>query len=70
MLALSINRASAQNSVGIGIKDPNPNAVLELVSPDHNQGLLVPRMTTAQRNAASFVGSLGATDKGLMVFDS
>ncbi|HNP96099.1 MAG TPA: hypothetical protein PKJ63_10735, partial [Cyclobacteriaceae bacterium] len=70
LLALSIDRASAQNSVGIGTKDPNPNAVLELVSPNHNQGLLVPRMTTAQRMATSFVGSLGASDRGLMVFDS
>ncbi|WP_258103005.1 hypothetical protein [Marinoscillum sp. MHG1-6] len=56
----------AQNSMGIGTNTPNPNAVLDLVSPTNNQGLLVPRLTTAQRTAMS----LTATENGLMVFDS
>ncbi|MFZ1805957.1 MAG: hypothetical protein WAU36_01980 [Cyclobacteriaceae bacterium] len=60
----------AQNSVGIGIIDPNPNAVLELVSPDNNQGVLVPRMTTAQRTAPTFVDNLSSQDKGLLIFDT
>lgn len=60
----------AQNSVGIGTSSPNPKAVLELVSPGGNQGLMVPKLTTAQRTAASFTSSLTNTETGLLVFDS
>ncbi|MBK7653018.1 MAG: hypothetical protein IPJ20_22985 [Flammeovirgaceae bacterium] len=59
-----------QNSVGIGIVNPNKNAVLELVSPGSNQGLLVPKLTTAQRTAASFISTLTASENGLLIFDS
>lgn len=51
----------AQNNVGIGTNTPNPNAVLEMQST--NQGVLVPRMTTLQRNA------IAAPSEGLMVYD-
>ncbi len=61
--------AQGQNSVGIGIVNPNKNAVLDLVSPGNNQGLLVPRLTTVQRTATSFTSTLSATENGLMVFD-
>ena len=61
---------SAQNSVGIGTSSPNHNAVLDLVSPTHNQGLLVPRLTRAQRTAVAFTNSLASNDNGLIVFDS
>jgi len=44
--------------VGIGVENPNPNAVLELVSPNNNQGLLVPKMTTAQLTRSSFTANL------------
>lgn len=60
----------AQNSVGIGVATPNKNAVLELVSPGNNQGVLIPKLTTAQRTAASFVNSLTAKENGLLVFDA
>jgi hypothetical protein len=71
ILCLStIHIAYSQNSVGIGIKDPNPNAILELVSSDHNQGFLVPRMTTAQRTATTFTTNLSSVEKGLLVFDT
>lgn len=60
----------AQNSVGIGTEDPNPNAVLHLVSPSQNQGLLIPTMNTAQRTADSFVQTLSAAESGLLVYDS
>ncbi len=59
----------AQNSVGIGISNPNQNAVLHLVSPENNQGLLVPQLTTAQRTAVQFLTKLSAVDRGLLVFD-
>ncbi|MBX2969966.1 MAG: tail fiber domain-containing protein [Cyclobacteriaceae bacterium] len=68
LLFVSIIPSFAQ--VGIGTDDPNPRAVLELKSPNNNQGFLVPRLTTAQRTAAPFVSSLTDEDKGLLVFDS
>jgi len=61
--------AKGQNSVGIGIVNPNKNAVLELVSTGNNQGLLVPKLTTAQRTATSFLSSLSANENGLLIFD-
>jgi cell division protein FtsB len=61
--------AKGQNSVGIGIVNPNKNAVLELVSTGNNQGLLVPKLTTAQRTAAAFISSLSASENGLLIFD-
>ncbi|MEM8566045.1 MAG: hypothetical protein AAGF85_06255, partial [Bacteroidota bacterium] len=59
----------AQNGVGIGIENPNPNAVLELVAPDNNQGFLVPRLTTAQRTSNTFLANLSTEDNGLLVYD-
>lgn len=54
------------NSVGINTKSPNKNAVLDLVSPNKNQGLLVPRISTSSRIGMA----LGPSDLGLMVFDT
>lgn len=62
--------AHGQNSVGIGVSNPNKNAVLELISPNNNQGLLIPKLTTSQRTATVFTSALSATENGLMVFDS
>ena len=56
--------------VGIGTTTPSANAVLELKSPDNNQGFLVPRLTTAQRTATTFTSALAAADAGLLVFDT
>lgn len=69
-LILHMFLAKGQNSVGIGIVNPNKNAVLDLVSQGNNQGLLVPRLTTAQRTANSFTTSLTNNENGLLVFDS
>ncbi|MEP0985304.1 MAG: hypothetical protein ABJG97_06350, partial [Ekhidna sp.] len=68
LLFLCIN--SYSQSVGIGTETPNTNAILELVAPDANQGLLVPRLNTSERTAASFTNNLSATDNGLLVYDS
>lgn len=57
--------AAAQ--VGIGTTTPNPKAVLDLRSPGNNQGFLVPKLSTAQRNA---IAGLSAQDNGLMVYDT
>ncbi len=55
------NNSFAQNNVGIGTNTPNPNAILDMQST--TQGVLVPRLTTAQRNA------IAAPTEGLMVYD-
>ncbi len=52
----------AQNNVGINTNSPNPSAALDVSST--NQGILIPRMTTAQRTAIA----LPAT--GLMVYQT
>jgi hypothetical protein len=56
-----LNAAYAQNNVGIGTTTPNANAILEMQST--TQGVLVPRMTTIQRNA------IAAPSEGLLVYD-
>jgi hypothetical protein len=62
--------ANAQTVIGMGTEQPNPNAVLELVPENGNQGFLAPRLTTAQRQASSFTGRLTRADHGLLVFDT
>src|SRR5690554_3219511 len=69
-LTMSFYAVFGQSSVGINTQTPNPNAALDVVAPSNNQGFLVPRLTTAQREAASFVDSLDVDDNGLLVFDS
>jgi hypothetical protein len=61
---------TTQAQVGIGTENPNAKAVLDLRSPTNNQGLLVPRLSTAQRTATAFISSLTAAEKGLLVFDT
>lgn len=68
ILILSESAIKAQNTVGIGTSIPNQNAVLDLVSPTGDQGILVPRVSTSQRQAMA--SSLGNTETGLVVFDS
>jgi len=70
LLLLLMNPGFTQNSVGIGTDTPNNNAVLELVSPNSNQGFLVPRLSTANRTNTGFTSLLSADDNGLLVFDS
>ncbi len=62
--------AQDNGSIGIGTETPNSNAVLELVSPGNNQGLLVPRLTTAQRTNTDFTSNLSDLENGLLVFDT
>lgn len=57
-----IAQLSAQNNVGIGTTTPAPSALLELQATD--KGMLVPRVTTVQRN------SIAAPATGLLVFDT
>jgi len=53
---------AAQQNVGIGTNTPHASAILDLNSA--NQGVLVPRITTAQRTAITGPAT------GLMVYDS
>ena len=55
---------SAQDNVGIGTNTPNPSAILDILST--NKGILVPRVTTAQRLAIA----TGPTTQGLLVYDT
>lgn len=60
-IVFGLNAAYAQNNVGIGTTTPNANAILEMQST--TQGVLVPRMTTVQRNA------IATPSEGLLVYD-
>ncbi|MEL7145798.1 MAG: hypothetical protein AAFO69_05485, partial [Bacteroidota bacterium] len=70
MLTATFHKGFSQSSVGIGTTNPNSNAVLELVAGNNDQGFLVPRMTTVQRNNTTFTSRLTTTENGLMIFDS
>ena len=61
IITSSCNLLNAQ-SVGIGTSTPDPSAQLDITST--TKGLLIPRMTAAQRNA------IAVPIKGLMVFDT
>lgn len=71
-VALFSVTAFAQTEGGVSIgKDGIPaheKALLELVST--NKGLMIPRMTSEQRNAIFGVGAVDQSAKGLMVFDT
>lgn len=56
--------AFAQN-VGINTSTPNPNAALDIESTD--KGIMVPRLTTAQRTTLG--ATLGTADESILVYD-
>ena len=59
----------AQNkTLGVGTSTPNPNTALHIESPTGNQGFMMPRLTTVQRDA--MISLLTAGDKGLMLYDT
>lgn len=60
----------AFSQVGINTDVPNSRAVLDLHSPTNDQGLLVPRLSTMQRNAQAFISRLSAAENGLLIFDT
>jgi hypothetical protein len=63
---LSATGIFSQNNVGIGTNTPDSNAILELKATD--KGILIPRMTTGQRNNMTPV--LGTAQEGLLVYDN
>lgn len=63
--------SSFSQSVGIGTITPNANSIIDITVPDPAtapQGMLLPRLTTAQRT--SLGGVLGSTDEGMIVYDT
>lgn len=58
--------AHAQVAINDNGDQPNSNAILDLSSASNDKGILIPRLTTAERTAMS----LGAPDEGLTVYDS
>lgn len=62
ILFIGITNSFGQQNMGIGTISPDPAAILDLSATD--KGLLIPRLTTVQRNAIA----LPAT--GLLVYDS
>ena len=65
--AILIGVQYGYSQVGIGTADPNDNSSLDLGQTD--KGLLVNRLTTAQRTI-TLQPNLGLAEKGLIVFDS
>ncbi|MCT4581398.1 MAG: hypothetical protein N4A35_08285, partial [Flavobacteriales bacterium] len=55
----------AQNNVGIGTLNPNPQAVLEIESSD--KGVLISRLTTTARNTLGT--ALTNAENGMLVYD-
>lgn len=70
MMAISAIRSLAFGQ-NIGINDtgvaPNPFALLDISSTTNDKGLLIPRLSTADRMA---IAGLGATEDGLLVYDT
>jgi hypothetical protein len=63
-LLLFILSISVNGEVGIGTNTPDASAVLDIQSSSNNKGILIPRMTQAQRNA------IGSPATGLMIFQT
>lgn len=52
--------------VGIGTTTPNPRAVLQINALNNDAGILIPRLTTVQRNAMVMTN----TEDGVMIFNT
>jgi len=58
---------SNNGAVGINTTSPNTNSVLDVVSGNNNKGILIPRLTEAQRNT---IVINPAKDDGLTIFNT
>jgi hypothetical protein len=66
LIAATVFASAQKKTFGVGTKSPNENAVLHVDAPEGNQGLIIPRLSTAQRLAMT----LGSPDTGLLVYDT
>ncbi|MDB9725117.1 hypothetical protein OAA90_01915 [Salibacteraceae bacterium] len=64
-LLVILSTQLAYSQIGINTPAPDDNAVLDLKAT--NKGLLIPRLTTAQREAMSNGGGFA---QGMMVYDT
>ncbi len=53
--------------VGINTSDPNKKSALDVISKDNNTGVLLPRLTTVQRDA---ITGLATTEDGLTIYNT
>jgi hypothetical protein len=60
-------RAQDKKTFGVGTATLNPNAALQVESPGKNQGIIIPKLTTAQRNALQLDND---KDIGLIIYDT
>ncbi len=67
LISIFFSTYAQDYSAGINTENPSPFAVLHLVAPNGDQGLLIPSLTTLQRNALTSV--MSANENGLLVFD-
>ena len=63
-IVLFILSITVHGQVGIGTNTPDASAVLDIQSSSNDKGILIPRMTQAQRNA------IGSPATGLMIFQT
>lgn len=54
-------------AVGINTTSPNPNSVLDVISANNNKGILIPRLTEAQRDAITINKP---QDDGLTIYNT
>ncbi len=66
-LLVAVKVSGQQHSAGINTNNPNPNAVLHLVSTNGNQGLLIPQIGTTQRLNMDLSDP---DNNGLLVYDN
>jgi len=66
LISTFLNPCYSQIAVNADGSDPNSKAMLDVSS--ETMGVLIPRMTTTQRN--SFEATLSASETGMMVFDT
>jgi hypothetical protein len=59
-------QAQTTGSVGVGTTTPNANAVLDVTST--TKGLLIPRLTSAERT--TLTSSLNTTSNGLLIYNT
>ncbi|MDR2854032.1 MAG: hypothetical protein LBV31_01860 [Prevotellaceae bacterium] len=64
MIALVASTARAQ--VGINTENPNIHTTLDIVSPNNNQGIMIPRMTETERNQINTT----AAENSLLVYNT
>lgn len=64
----SISAIAQTGNVGIGTENPNSKSILDVYSTE--KGLLIPRLTDAQREQLQATGANNATINGLLIYNT